>query len=522
MKIRYYIAALLLACVATTSCESELDIPKHGNLGGMDLFYKTDADAESALASVYLSWRDAQYNWYFLKNALADDAWAGGGQRGDNADVEKLNEYTFGTEHGLISGVYTSMYSIIYNANLILDNVADDTDVKKRARAEAKYFRAWAHFELVTLWGTAPAIDHVLNASEYRQPNSTPEATWTLIETDLTEAVSSGALHSKSNVNDNETGIRVTKEAAQALLGKSYLFQGKWSEARQALDAVISSKLYDLYRGDYGDILKSKSNNNTESIIEMQVPFDMNNQVFNFYNLMVGWRFDQMDASNVNPAYSDLATDAGYGFMNPRKTLYDAFVAREGADGYRLNQTMKTYAFLRDEIRLPIRSGSSVYGNEGYFYWKNRILASESMLAIPNFRAAQAGNLRVMRYAEVLLLAAEAHLNGGDAGKAADYVNQVRTRAKLSTLGSVTMDDVKIEKRLELCDEGCRYQDLVRWGEAKSVLGQQGKEIPNFNGTQITVAFTNTSYGFQDKHTLLPIPGREILLNNNITQNPGW
>jgi hypothetical protein len=145
------------------------------------------------------------------------------------------------------------------------------------------------------------------------------------------------------------------------------------------------------------------------------------------------------------------------------------------------------------------------------------------MLAIANFRACQSGNLRVMRYAEVLLLAAEAHLNGGDAGKAANYVNQIRTRAKLSTLSSVTMDDVKMEKRLELCDEGCRYQDLIRWGEAASVLGQQGKEIMGFNGTQSNVAFSNTSYGFKaEKHNLLPIPGREILLNDNITQNPGW
>jgi hypothetical protein len=521
MKIRYYIATLLLACVAI-SCDSELDIQKHGNMGSMDEFYKTDADAESAVAALYLSWRDCQYNWYFVKNSLSDDDWAGGGQRGDNAEVEKLNEFTFGTENSLITGVYTSMYAIIYNANLILDNIADDTDVKRRALAEAKYFRAWAHFELVTLWGTAPAVDHVLTASEYRQPNGTPEGTWTLIETDLTDAIASGALPSKSGVNDNVTGIRVTKEAAQAMLGKAYVFQGKWTEAQQALDAVINSGKYDLYRGDYGDILKSVTDNSCESIMEMQVPFDMNNQYFNFYGLMVGWRFDRMDATGVNPLYADIATDAGYGFMNPRKGLYDAFVAREGANGYRLNQTMKTYDFLRDDMNLTIVSGNRVYGNEGYFYWKNRILKSESMLAIANFRAAQAGNLRVMRYAEVLLLAAEAHLHGGDAAKAARYVNEIRTRAKLSTLGSVTMDDVKIEKRLELCDEGCRYQDLIRWGDAQSVLGQQGKDVMSFNGTQSVVDFSNTSYGFQEKHLLLPIPGREITINENITQNPGW
>ncbi|MDR0940510.1 MAG: RagB/SusD family nutrient uptake outer membrane protein [Mediterranea sp.] len=521
MKIRYYIAMLALA-LFPTSCESELDIEKHGNLGGMDQFYQTDADAESAAAAIYLSWRDAFYNWYFVKNAMADDAWAGGGARGDNAEIEQLNEFTFGTEHSLIAGLYTNLYAIIYNANLVLDNVADDTEVKRRARAEAKYFRAWSHFELVTLWANAPAIDHVLNSSEYRQPNGTPETTWLLIETDLTEAIASGTLRSKTGVNDAETGNRVTKQAAEALLGKAYVFQEKWPEAQQTLDNVINSNLYDLYQGDYGDVLRMVSNNNSESIIEAQIRFDTNNAYFNFYNLMVGWRFDQMDAGAVNPAYADIATDAGYGFMNPRKALYDAFVAREGANGYRLNQTMKPYDFLRDEINLPIRSGSTVYGNEGYFYWKNRILLSESIMGYPNFRGWQAANLRVMRYAEVLLLAAEAQLHGGDAGKALRYVNRIRTRAQLPELGSVTMDDVKIEKRLELCDEGCRYQDLVRWGDAESALSQQGKEVKSFNGTQASVAFTNSTFGFQAKHRLLPIPGREIMLNENVTQNEGW
>ena len=99
------------------------------------------------------------------------------------------------------------------------------TDVMKRAIAEAKVTRAWCHFNLVSLWGTAPAVDHVLSVAEYHQSNGTPESTYAFVEQDLTEAIESGALPSKSNVNDKVTGIRLTLEAAKAFLGKVYLLR---------------------------------------------------------------------------------------------------------------------------------------------------------------------------------------------------------------------------------------------------------------------------------------------------------
>jgi hypothetical protein len=520
MKLKYIITALL--ALGLTACEKNLDIPKHGNIGGMDIFYKTDADALQADAAIYTAWSGGYFNWFLAKNALSDDVWCGGEHRGDNANTHYLNEYTFGTEHGMVEGLYAYFYGIIYNANLVLDNLAADTDVKKRVIAEAKFFRAWAHLELVTLWGNAPAVDHVLLPSEYQQPTGSPATTWALIESDLTEAISSGTLPSKTSKDDPETGVRITKETAQAYLGKAYVFQGKWSDAIATLDLVINSGKYDLYSGDYGDVLKMVADNSCESILEMQVRFDLNNPPYNMYHVMMGWRFDQFELSGQKPAYSDLASDAGYGFFSPTKALYDAFVAREGAAGYRLNQTMKTYDFLKNDIGIALRSGNALHGNEGYFFWKNRILKSESVIDIPGFRVLQAGNMRVMRYAEVLLLAAEAHIQGGGS-QAASYVNQVRNRAGLTPLGSVTLDDVKTEKRLELCAESVRFQDLVRWGDAPAALGEQGKEVKQFNGTNATVEYTNTVYGFKTgKHELLPIPAKEIALNPNIKQNTGW
>ena len=326
----------------TVGCSSELDIEKHGNMGGMDTYYTTDENINTATASMYLSVRSLYFTWYFTKNLLSDDAWCGGGQRQDNGEMEKLNEYNFDSNHSSIEGLYSGLYSVIYQANLIIDMTEGDTPVMKRAINEAKVFRAWAHFELVTLWGTAPKVDHLLSQSEYRQSNGNPADTWAFVEQDLTEAINSGTLPSKSSVNDQETGIRVTKELAQAVLGKAYLFQGKYNEAASMLDNVINSGKYALFNGEYDDQFHAAANNNCESLFELQKRND-SEQMWNQFDmnfLMQGWRSSAL--KYAGEAAQKLATGT-YGFLNPRKSLYDAFVAWEGADGYRLNKTMLTY-----------------------------------------------------------------------------------------------------------------------------------------------------------------------------------
>ncbi|MBQ6378297.1 MAG: RagB/SusD family nutrient uptake outer membrane protein [Prevotella sp.] len=515
-----YIALLGVMSLMTVSCSSELDIEKHGNMGSMDTYYTTDENINSASASLYLSVRSNYFTWYFLKNLLSDDVWCGGGQRGDNGEMEKLNEYNFDTNHGSIEGVYSGLYSIIYKANLIIDMTEGETAVMKRAINEAKVFRAWAHFELVSLWGTAPKVDHLLDPSEYRQANSTAADTWAFVEQDLTEAIASGTLPSKSGVDDQETGIRVTKEFAQALLGKAYLFQGKYSEAASMLDNVINSGKYALFTGEYDAQFHAAANNNCESVFELQKRYDTEQMwtQFDMTFLMQGWRSDKLkykgDASKL------LATGT-YGFCNPRKSLYDAFVAWEGTDGYRLNKTILTYQQLND-FGVTISGSNAVYGDEGYFYWKNQSLKEDCVVDQTFFQGMQFINLKIMRYAEVLLMAAEAQLQAGNSSKALQYINEIRTRAKETPLTTVTLNDIKTEKRLELCLECVRYQDLVRWGDAKTAMAEQGKQVPAFTTDGVQWNWQNTVYGFQDKNNLLPIPLKELELNPNMQQNPGW
>jgi hypothetical protein len=520
-KIYNIIRAGLVCCCVTaalTSCDSELDIQKHGNLGSMDDFYTNDENTMQATASLYTQMRDLYYTWYYTKNLLSDDVWCGGGSRGDNGDMEKINEYTFDTDNGMIQGLYSGLYGVIYKANLIIDKIEGETPVMKRAIAEAKVFRAWAHFELASLWGTAPVVDHLLTPDEYRQGNSEPGALWAIVESDLTDAINSGTLPSKSDTNDHETGIRATKEFAQALLGKAYLFEGKNSEAASMLDNVINSGKYALFTGDYDMQFHAPNNNNCESLFELQKRNDQENVAMDFMFIMQGWRTDVLSYSGQA---ANILAQGMYGFMNPRKSLYDAFVAWEGANGKRLNKTIMTYDQV-ENFGVKLQAGKFLYGSEGYFLYKNQAFKEDLVIDFSGFQCFQFTDLKVMRYAEVLLLAAEAQLQAGNANKALDYINQVRTRAGETPLASVSLSDIKNEKRFELCIECIRFQDLIRWGEAENVMKEQGKDVPVFATTGTDFQFHNQTYGFKSKHNLLPFPLKEIELNPNMTQNPGW
>ena len=520
MRKNIIYSLLLVVAALFAGCESRLDIEKHGNMGDQNDFYQTDEQTEQAVASMYSSLKGLYYNWFFTKNLLSDDVWCGGAQRGDNTSLEQLNEYTYGTDNGMIQGVFSGLYGLIYQSNLVIEKVADDTPAKKRAIAEAKFFRAWANFELVTLWGTAPLVDHLLEPGEYRQGNSTPEALWAAVESDLNDAISMNALPSKKDKDDQETGMRVTQEVAKAYLGKAYLFQKKYQEAASVLNEVVDSKKYDLFRGDYDMQFHAVNNNNCESMLELQWRNDQEQawSQFDMTFLMQGWRTGNM---TLEGKAADEVAQGTYGFLNPRKSLYEAFVKAEGENGYRMQKTLLNSDQMT-AYGVKLKPGQNIYGCEGYLFFKNRILKSDNIMDASYFQGLQYTDRKIMRYAEVLLLAAEANLEAGNTDVALKDINEIRIRAKETPLTSVTLDDIKTEKRLELCLESTRFQDLVRWGDAKNALASQGKQIPNYSSKGVSWDFTNSTFGFQDKHMLLPIPLKERELNPNIQQNTGW
>lgn len=519
MKSEIYTIILAVAIsFVFSACSDKLDIEKHGSMS-FDTFYKTDEQAEEAVAAIYFQHRDIEFYYTLLKNLFSDDFWAGGGGRNDNPDLEAMNEFTFDTNNSYIENLFSSYYSIIYKANVVLAYVEPDTPVKKQMVAEAKVFRAWSYFELISLWGNPPLVDHPLSPSEYERPNGTDEELWGLVEGDLTEAIESGALTSKRSLNDN-SNYRVTQEYAYALLGKAYLWQKKYEQAANAFEKVIGSGLYDLYQGDYGKILTSDNENGVESLFESNRISDTDNIWDNsrFYMVMLNWRMDNF--ISVPASYG--LYNVGYGYCAPRKSLYNAFVAEEGEDGYRLNRSIKTFKQITDDGAAV---NASLY-NEGYFDWKLRYEAKDAL----DWGCCN-NNQRWMRYAEVLLCAAEAYSRLGNDAKVKEYMDKIRTRAHVATKPAYTLIDVKNEKRLELFGECVRYQDLLRWDDdndgtgASAVLANQGSEYPmmDTNG-QVTYKSANTEgkYGFKSKHKHLPYPYKEISQNKEIKQNSGW
>lgn len=532
MKIRNILFAAAAAALLA-SCGDKLVIDQHGVMP-VDSFYQTDEQVLQANAENYNVFRNGSYgfsqpfqHFYIgLNEMLSDDCWSGGESRGDFAEGEPLNEFNYGTENSYISSYYGYLYCIIYRANIVLDKTTEgQSDIVDMCRAEAKVFRAWANFELASMWGNAPLVDHCLTSDEYSVSNSQDGELWAFIEKDLTEAIGSGKLSEKSSVSDKSTW-RITKQFAQAMLGKTYLWEKKYAEAASMLDNVINSGKYELFSGNFGDMTRMANKFNSESIFEINRVVDFNNMVFGFIYTYYSWRTQYF--VNILPGYAQ----TGWGWMVPQKSLYDAFESYEGHDSYRRKETMKTYQELQDMCGMRVSNGSTVY-QDLYFGWKYRYLAEDYTAMIYFY----SNNFYIMRLGEVLLLAAEAHLQNGNAAKATEYVNQIRRRAQLPDLGTVTMDNIKMEKRLELAFESIRYKDLIRWGDAEKVLGNQGESIPfltvswvdendaSKDNVKVDYRHYYTSkdqYGFKEKHKLLPYPNAELISNPNITQNPGW
>ncbi len=510
MKKAYniYIKILLVFLVVTLGCsESFLDTKQMGVTTTSD-FYQTDEDALQALIACYDNIQDDVFNWKFLLANLSDDIYAGGGMRGDFSQFAEINEFQFGTSNSTLSGTFSFYYNGIYLTNLVIDNVEPDSDAKKKIVGEAKVLRAFLYFDLVTLWGPVPLVLHELQPDEYAQPNSTVEELWAQIELDLTDAIS--VLPLKSEQTDAEIN-RVSKGTAQALLGKAHLFQEEYEESITQFENVINSGEYELYP-DYSALFKSESEFGVESLFEISYTSDVSVTSESF-PAFIFWAPRLIWFTSGNSGILP-----GFGFQVPQKGIYDAFV--DAGD------TVRRKASLMDEQELLELDGSMrnsegtlQYSSEGFIRLKYTLWMSETDMTNPY--SAFGTNYRVLRYADVLLMAAEAHNRASNDSKALEYINMVRERVSLEPINSTgdnLFEDIKKERRLELCFENKRYQDLVRWGDAQTVLAEQGHYIPKGDGTY----FENSDYGFKEKHKLLPFPETEINVNPNIVQNPGW
>ena len=544
MNAKYLFSGILAAGMLFTACNDELNIEKKGNLGDPETYYTTDEAAMAAISMNYaLINRMLPYHLYDLLDNLSDDMYTGGGSSTDYNDHQLINAYAFGSDNPDIKTSYQFLYTLIYDSNLILTYVAANeniTPVMKQVISEAYFFRGLAHMYLGAMWGNAPIVTELMQPSECQVANAeSREAVYNQAMKDFEDAINYGGLPSKSGKGDIQK--RITKELAQAYLGKTAVYAGNWSKATAALGAVIGSNLYDLEPvSNYENLLNNRSEGSPEIlwcryITDSSLPqsdWNAPQGASNYFedHVMRGWRNDGFAWGSVygqGGAMGDM--EPGYGECNPRADLYNSMKAWELENGAtntpRLNATMKDYAWMV-ENGLEMNATYKQFGNEGFWFWKNRFLSEEIIgyYGMGGWNVWISSQFRFMRYSEVLLLAAEAYLQAGEPNKATECLNKVRVRAEETEVGAATMDLIKNEKRFELCIEGCRWIDIVRWGDAPRLLANQGKQVPEFNGKTVNpAAVTHPNGGFQSgKHELLPYPATELLVNPNIAQNPGW
>jgi hypothetical protein len=542
---KYFAGILLIGAGIFTSCDKYLDIPQQG-VQPVDGFYQTDAEAMNALADLYTQWRSTYSGMVGTLDNLADDSYAGWANMGDNSGAaHSFNTFTFDATR--TTTLYRNPAGLIMRANMILSRVAPDTPVKKRIHAECYVIRAWTYSYMCQLWGGVPLFDEEITVGNAAGGRATEAEVWAVVNKDFETAIASGDLPSKSSVGDKDNILRVTKEAAQAWYGKALLWQEKWAEAATQLKAVINSGKYQLVGDnellnhlgvpDFGYIVRASNSLNTENIFEFNSKKDQNGNAGGgaYGGLGSSWRGDQLNHNGSAFRYIPELDQLGNGWGGTavtRKSLVDEFELVEGPNSFRHKGSVLDWEGMK---ALGMGITGVYYSTEGYWDLKYRSPRAEAgSWALGGVQEINVtfNTWKPMRYAELLLNAAEACIRSGDAASALIYTNLVHERARLAPLTSITITDIKREKRLELYREGCRYIDLVRWEKlndpdgitASKLLGEQGHYVPAFDGISVNYqAYTLTEYGWKKgKHELLPFPEVELNANPNIVQNPGW
>jgi len=546
------IIAIAAATALLCSCSKDkLDIEQQGVMG-VNTYKTADNDGVlSFIAAVYaevlgdgyqavLGAGPACYRSYLYELTRMG---------GESSDYYAYNE---SADAKTYSNIWSYFYRTIYWCNMIIENLPDndvaDADVVNQVVAEARAIRAISMMHLVQLFGNPPLADHILDGTEGNTPAS---ESWEFINSELAEAAealpSKGAKGAQASI-----GGRLTKEAAYAYLGKAYLWQKDYDNAAKTLyNKVIATGYYAL-QDDWASLNSSSSDFCDENIWEFDFSsdgsvstsqegcFDIACFAPNISMWLTTFASPMMAfGMGANPSSGFAAFMSTHEYKDFDMTTYSMIMTS------RYDQTLadlyKVSCTYMGMVTLPISEC------EGYFKIKNLTLAEDLTGDFPFYYTVK--NAVYMRYAEVLLNYAEAVAQGGSAGSLSGLqaLNLVRTRAGLGEAPELVMDNetygVKQERRAELAFEGCRFIDLVRWGDAATELKDCGKlrytlegtpsyqypltETMNldmyFPGSWSTTTSETGGPGFvAGKNELFPIPSSDVNSNSNLTQNPGW
>jgi hypothetical protein len=512
MKNKIYAAVLTICLLANTQCSDKALERNNPNSPTESTFYKTERELIAGSNAMYATLQKLEIFNSHLPYAydLRGDEYGPTFKTFQDPALNQLREFKVLPDNNYVLGYWRYLFEAVFRSNLVLDKLAQVTDPtfgavrKGRIEGEAKFIRAFSYFYLTDLFGDVPLFT---NTTDQKKLNPTRTEKSKVIEqmiADLKDA--KNLLPLPAEWGNAELG-RATKGAAGALLGTLYLHLGRYGEAKAELAEVVTSGAYDLI-ADYKQNFDNTLENNMESVFEIQ------------FNANTGdvWTGGQsQDGTNVAEThmYSFLyGAPQGAGWnLQPSEKLFNAYEPADprksgtilypgGVAFNDLNGNPATWT-AADQANPASRLGSAKY------------LSKTTRL--PGFGGPFSDiNIRIIRYADVLLMYAEA-LNETDGPAAAlPYTNRVRKRADMpeyptAEYAAATKEDVfKIimhERMVELGGEQKRWMDLVRWDNNGKIDMSTYINRPSFN---------------KAIHKLLPIPQSERDINPNLSQNQGY
>lgn len=499
-KLNYLILTLIFTALAIISCSQDyIDLQPKGTFLE-DNYYQNEDEAYSGLMAVYdkLGKESGGFeNMVTFMNAASDDNYAGGGGPDDGAGIHGFAHYTI--DPGNIPASYwNDYYQGVFRANVLLKKLPDvpmNENTKKRFVAESKALRAYYYFQLVRMFGNIPLMIEPVSASEIYTIEQAPKAdVYTQIETDLEEAKA----NLPSTIDIASEGGRFTRGAAQALLGKVYLYDGKNAQAATELAEVngtpggTSQYGYRLL-SNFSDLWEVSNKFNSESILETSNTNASNadwgnwgsgSDEGNSINIMVGPRsYSRLDSSAPDFA-------PGWSFNMFTEDFYNTI-----KNDPRLDATIANLKAMKAAGQIDYVLGDQ---DTGYYLKKFMPLNSDASTGGGVKELNYQQHVYIIRLADTYLLEAEAL--GATGTRAQALLDAVRARLGLASV-PVSMDAIMKERRLELGGEGHRWFDLVRWDRAATVLAIEG-----------FVA---------GKNEVLPIPFNE-LEGTKLVQNPNY
>jgi hypothetical protein len=470
-----------------TGCSNSfLDVPPQGQQKAVQ-FWVSESDATKAVDAIYAnlrSWTNTAFAPIAVESMGSDDV-EKGSTPADASFMSDFNNFTATSTEGQLSDFWNGQYQNINLCNQVLDNIPAinmDANLKTNYLAEAKFVRAYSYFRLVRAFGDVPLrLSLPANASAYNIPRTAKAGVWKAIEQDLTDAA--GVL--PQSYSGADVG-RATKGAALALHAKVAMYQAKWADVKTYTDQVMTLG-YTLFP-DFYKLFRVANENCSESVFEIQCALILGNP----------------DASTSQ--YSQVqgvkgVVGGGWGFNDPTQNLVDAF---EPGDPRLAATVIFTGTTTPSGDVIPANLTNPRYNMKSYVPFS---------LYVTGYNEGCQQNVRVIRYADVLLMNAEANNELGNTTTALASLEMVRARAragKNAILPPVTTTDktalrtaIWNERRVELAMEFDRYFDVIRQGRAATLFGPRGWSA--------------------NKNEVWPVPQSEIELSVGVlTQNPGY